>query len=353
MSVNIREATPNDNHELQRLQAKCPQGTKLIVSLINTPDFFARAKAYGSYKVYLAYEDNHIIGSAGCGMRKTIINGDIRQVGYEFQYFTSPGYRGKGVAKQLHKQIEDHLTQQGVVLSYLLVIEGNFPAMHLFESLGFKRHRILVMPGLALYKEVDIPPQGRIRPVSPNDLAVVAELLNGTWQGYNLYEPTSAETLIKFINRTPAFNFDNLLGLEDQDEIQACLGFWDWSQIMKITMKSLSLKMKMMGFLLDIARLFWPMPRMPKVGETLKQWCLTPIGFKDPRYLAVLLRYLNNLALQRGIQQIFCIGERGHTLLNSLKGFIHVDTAMHLYVKPLQQNVLMSDAPIFIDGIDL
>jgi hypothetical protein len=122
---------------------------------------------------------------------------------------------------------------------------------------------------------------------------------------------------------------------------------------MKITLKARSLKMKIMGFLLDITRLFWSMPRILKVGDTLKQWCLTPIGFRDPKYLEILLRYLNNLALKRGIEQFFCICERNHPLLTSLKGFIHVDTAMHLYVKLLQQNVSMGDRPVFINGIDL
>ena len=51
----IREATLNDNEELQQLQIQCPQGTSLIVSTVNTPDFFARAKAYESYKVYVAW----------------------------------------------------------------------------------------------------------------------------------------------------------------------------------------------------------------------------------------------------------------------------------------------------------
>lgn len=50
----IREATADDNSELQQLQAKCPQGTTLIVSTVDTPDFFARVKAYESYKVYVA-----------------------------------------------------------------------------------------------------------------------------------------------------------------------------------------------------------------------------------------------------------------------------------------------------------
>jgi len=349
----IREATPEDNSELQELQAKCPQGKTLIVSIVNTPDFFARARAYESYKVYVACEDNCMIGSAACGMHQAFIDGNIRRVGYEFQYFTFPDYRGKGVAKQLHKQIENDLRQHGAVLSYLLVIEGNLPAMRLFGNLGFEHHRVLVMPGLAIYRQMNAEHKGNIRHSAPEDLAAAAELINETWQGYELYEPTSADALRKFINRTPTYNFDNLWVLEDRDEIQACLGFWDWNQIMKITMKSRSLKMKMMGSFLDITRLFWSMPRIPKVGDTLKQWCLTPIGFNHPKYLVVLLRYLNNQALQSGIEQIFCVCERDHVLLSATKGFVRIDTAMHLYVKSFQQDVSMSDKPVFIDGVDL
>jgi len=351
--MDIREATPEDNLELQELQVKCPQGKTLIVSVVNTPDFFARAKAYESYKVYIAYEDNCMIGSAACGMRQAFINGNIRRVGYEFQYFTSPDYRGKGIAKQLHLQIEDHLIQCGAVLSYLLVIEGNLPAMRLFANLGFEHHRALVMPGLAIYKNMDLAHKGGIRPTTPEDLAAVAKLLNETWQGYDLYEPTSAEALTQFVNRTPAYSLNNLLVLEDRGEILACLGFWDWRQIMKITVVQRSLKMRMIGLMLDLVRNFRPMPRAPRAGNPLKQMMLTPIGFKDPVYLAVLLRYMNNQALQSGIEQIFCVCERDHVLLSAAKGFVRIDTAMHLYVKSFRQDGSMSDKPVFIDGIDL
>jgi GNAT superfamily N-acetyltransferase len=351
--MNIREATIEDNQELQELQAKCPQGKTLIVSLVNTPDFFARVKAYKSYKVFVACEDNQIIGSAACAIREAFLNGNIRRVGYEFQYFTSPDYRGKGIARQLHKHIRNHFIQHGAVLSYLLVIEGNLPAMGLFKNLGFNLHRTLTMPGLAIYKKMDAAHQGTIRQIGPEGLSQVSDLLNETWRNYDLYEPTSAETLTQFVNRIPAYNLNNLFVAEDHGEILACLGVWDWGQIMKITLKARSLKMQGIGFLLNIVRSFRSIPRIPSVGDTLKQWCLTPIGFKDPKYLAVLLRYLNNLALQKGIEQIFSICERNHPLLGAMKGFIHVDTAMHLYVKPLLENVTMKDGPVFIDGIDL
>jgi len=129
----IREAAPEDNYELQQLQAECPQGTSLIVSTVNTPDFFARVKAYESYKVYVACEENRIIGSGACALRDAVVNGKTRRVGYEFQYFTSPGHRRRSIAKRFRQQVEEHLTQHGAQLSYALIMEGNLPSMRLLK----------------------------------------------------------------------------------------------------------------------------------------------------------------------------------------------------------------------------
>ncbi len=348
--MNIREAVSEDNDELQELQAKCPQGTTLVASTVNTPDFFARAKAYESHKVFVACEGSRVIGSAACALRDAVVNGKISRVGYVFQAFVSPDARRKGVAGQLLQQREDYLGQQGAVLAYTLIMEGNLPSMRYIESRGFKLHRTLVMPAIVVHKEMNVPSMGRIRPVTSKDLATVAELLNETWQGFEFYEPTSAETLAQFINRTRAYSSDSLLVLEDQREIVACLGFWNWSQVMRVTVEALSRKMRVMGFFLTATRI---LPEFLKPGDTLRQIMLTPVGFKDAAHLAVLVRHVNNQALLDGIQQIFSICERNHELLRSMKGFIRVDTAIHLYIKPLQENVLMSDGPVFINGIDM
>jgi GNAT superfamily N-acetyltransferase len=351
--MHIREALPEDNEELQRVQAQCPQGTSLIVSTVNTPDFFARAKPYESYKVYVACEDEHIVGSMACAVREGTVNGKINRVGYEFQAFTSPSYRRKGIAKKLHQHIENHLRQHDAVLSYCLLMEGNFPSIKLVERQGFKPYRELVMPALAVYKEMDVQSMGRIRSVTPDDLTAVAELLNTTWQGHELYQPTSADSLSQLIERIPVYDFENILILEDENEIVACLGFWDWSKITKITVHSLSSNIKMIKLMMDITRIFRPMPHPPSPGEILKQFVLTPIAFKNPKDLAVLFRYVNNIAAKKGIRQIFYICEKDHEMLKSMKGFTHIDTKMYLYIKPLQQNISMSNNMVFIDGIDL
>jgi GNAT superfamily N-acetyltransferase len=351
--VHIREAIPEDNAELQKVQAQCPMGTTLVVSAVNTPDFFARARAYASCNVFVACDENRIIGSAACAVREATVNGHLSRVGYEFQYFTLPEYRKKGIARQLHRHIEDHLIQRGALYTYLVIMEGNLPSMRLFASEGFKLHRNLMMAGLAIYRKMEVPSGGRIRPSVPGDLEAVAKLLNDTWQGYDLYEPASAESLAGFINRTPGYRFDNLLILEDQGKILACLGFWDWRRIMRLVVVQRSLKMRMIGLLLGFMRTFRSMPGPIKAGSTLKQMMLTPIAFKDPVHLAALLRYTNNQAVSSGIEQIFCVSERDHPLLSCMKGFIRIDTGIHLYVKPLQQKVSMGNNPVFIDGIDL
>ena len=346
----IREAVPEDNHELQELQAECPQGRSLIVSTVNTPDFFARVKAYGSYKVYVACEEDRIIGSGACAMRDAVVNGKTRRVGYEFQYFTSPNHRRKNIARRLRQRIEEHLVQCGAQLSYALIMKDNLPSMRLFKDEGFKLHRTLLMPAIAVRKEMDVSSEGRIRPAQFQDLTKLADLLNLTWQGHELYEPVSAETLEQSMCRTPAFDYNDLLVLEKNSELLACLGGWDWSKVMRVTVKSLSRKLRMIGWILTTTRI---LARFSKPGDTMKQMMLIFVGFKDLTSLSALIRHLNNNALREGMEQIFCICERGDVLRKSIKGFIRVDSAMHLYTKPLVQNVSMAGMPVFVNGIDL
>lgn len=351
--MDIREARPDDNDELMALQEKCPQGKKLIASVVNTPDFFARTKAYQSSKVNVALDGDRIIGSAAMAIRNAVVNGEVGRVGYGFQAFVAPEYRRKGVINLLRQDCEEYAIQQGTLLYYGLIMKNNTPAIRWFEHGGHELHRTLVMPGIAVYKEMDVRCKGTIRQARPEDLPAVAEVLNQTWRGFELYAPASAESLKQFVSRTPGYDFNNLLVLQDGDEILACLGYWDWNRIMRITVESLSLKIRLIGLIVRTAGMFRPMPRSLKSGDILKQIVLTPIGFKDPVHFLALLRHVNNQALQMGIEQIFCICEQDHEMLKSMRGFIRINTTYKLYIKTLQQYGLKADKPVYIDGIDL
>lgn len=348
--MKIRDASPTENKELQRIQAESPQGKSLIVSTVNIPNFFSRANVYKSHKVFVAEEKGCIIGSAACAIREAVLANRVQRVGYEFQYFTSPGHRRHGIARRLRHRIENHLIEQGVVLSYALIIKGNLPSMRLFEHEGFQLHRKLIMPAIVVNKEVEVPQKECIRPITDHDLQAVADLLNKTWEGREFYEPTSAAKLADQIERVPSFDYSNLLVLEDQGHIQACVGLWDWSKIMRITVLKLNLQMRILGRLLVLTRI---LPRFLGPGDTLKQIMLTMIGYRFPSHLVPLVRYVNNLARREGIDQVFCVCEKGDRILKSMKSFTRFDTRIALYVKPLNPDVLVSNGPVAMTGFDL
>ncbi len=350
----IREATPQDQHNLQSIQAQCPQGTGLRFTTVNSPDFFARARAYQNGQVFVAEEQGEILGSAACGLRQLPLMGQTRPVGYEFQYFVAPAHRRKGVARALHQHIEEVLRAQGTALSYLLVAEDNLPSMRLFEGEGFQRYRTLRAPFLLPYKEMIAPGQGAVRPARPDDLPVVATLLNSTWRRYAFYQPVTAESLQEQFERMHGFSLENLLVLERNGGLAACVGYWDWRKTLEIRVQSLNTRLRTIRGLLNAARLLFPTPSLPGPGDNLTQWCLTPVGFTSPEALHAVLVTINNLAVQEGIGQLFLVGERRSAWFSALKGFFAADTFVHLYVKPLVEGIsLREDHLVYLDAMDL
>ena len=351
--MRIRVAIPEDNEKLQQLQARCPQGTRLIVSVVNTPDFFARAKAYDDSTVFVACENENIIGSIACSIKQGMVNGSIVRLGYAFQAFTAPEHRRKGVAKELLSKAEAYFSENNVSLIYTLIMHGNEPSMHLVEELDFTRARSLIMSCLLVYRNMENSHVDEVKQAKSEDLEQVARLINKTWEGCELFQPLTSKELHMFLGRTPGHSIENLVLLRDQGDLVACIGFWDWSSIARITMVSVSRNLRFLGIVSDLIRPFRAMPASMKPGKELKQWMLTPIGFKEPSHVESLLRFLNNQALNRGIEQIFCIYEPSYKFSTAIKDFFKADTPMYLYVKQLQSNVSLSFNPIFIDGVDL
>jgi GNAT superfamily N-acetyltransferase len=354
--LEIREARPEDEYELRLLQESCPQGTTLVVSTVNIPDFFSRVRAYESYKVYAACEGGRIVGSAAVTTREILINGAKTLSGYEFQYFTSPNHRGRGIAKILHTQIESYLNEKGAVITSGLIMGGNTPSIRVAEAQGFSLHRTLLMHVLMVHKETNIQTGHIIRTANPGDLNAIADLMNSTWGACDFYEPVSAGYLKRFMGRVPGVSLENIAVIEEGGKIEACLGFQDWSRVMRITVRSLSFKMRIIGFLSHLLRAFTDMPGGIKPGDTLNQIMITMIAYNDPAHISTLLKYVNNFARKRGATQMFLICEPGCELSKNFRGFRRTSSKLYLYVKPLEGSAkgeTLPKNPVFINGIDL
>jgi len=95
------------------------------------------------------------------------------------------------------------------------------------------------------------------------------------------------------------------------------------------------------------------LPKFPQPGDILQQMMLTMIGYHSPAYLSPLVKHVNNLAWRQDVEQVFCICECRDKILESMKGFIRVNTGVNLFVKPLRHGISMTDAPVAMTGFDM
>ncbi len=348
--IQIREVSVSDNVELQQLQGRCPQGVSTQISSVNIPSFFVRSDAYENAKVYVACDDRKIIGSAACAIRSALLNGTIRQIGYEFQYFVDSDCRGQGIARQLRRQIEQVFVRSGVELAYSLIMDGNVPSMRLFENEGFIQERTSLVAALMVRKKLLLSNESKIRSATIDDIEKIATLLNQTWGKYDLYTPLTAESLVQQIRRIPEFDLKDLFVLEENGAVQACLGAWDWSRVMRVTVERLCWNLRVIRWVLLTSKI---LPRFPQRGDQIHQIMLLLAGYSHPSYLGGLIQYINNIAFARGLDQMFYICRPEDDMLNRMRKFVRVNTKLHLYVKPLTGRRYSFRDEMYVSGFDL
>lgn len=351
--MHIREARPEDNQALMDLQARCPQGRGLVTSLVNTPDFFARARAWPEHRVFTVHDGQGLMASGSCALAQALINGEPRRVGYQFEYFVDQRARRQGAARAMMRRIEEHLAAEGAELSYMMVMQGNLPSLNLCRSLGYQVHRDLTMQVLMVFREMKAQDGEPIRTAGPEDFDAAAELINRAWEGHDFHQPTSGPKLGRFLADTPGHSPDNLLILDGPAGPRACVGLWDWASITGVTVLSVTRRMTLTRLMLDLLGRFRPMPRMPRPGQRMRQWCLTSLGFEQPAELAALLARANNLALAQGVSTIFLLADNEPWVAEALAGRQCIQVGMHLLAKPLAGGAMPGNRPVRLDGIHL
>ena len=109
----------------------------------------------------------------------------------------------------------------------------------------------------------------------------------------------------------------------------------------------------MASIALDIARVFRDLPVLTGPGNTLKQWCLINFAFSSIEDFAMLLRYINNLAVDSGIDQLCFVCSKEHKAVRELKGFLRLGFNSMMYVKTFDGGMNLGDAELWISGVSL
>ena len=334
----IREAAERDNDALNELQKKCPGGTSLVLGVDSSPDYFARSRPFKDWHVFVAVENDVIIGSAAFAVNDTYVEGTQIKTAYEYGFVVDPLHRRKGIAEKLQGHIEHTALDNGVDLLHLDIIEDNIPSINLFSKMGFEKVKDCMTISLMPYKRQTIAADGNIRCMEEADVDNVTALINEMYRGYDFFAPFQPKDFVEYLGRIPHFDFHNILVFEDNGELEACVGVWEYDKVRKYIVEKLNWRLKAQTSLIRLIGLFTRMPYIPKPGEPLLSYNLATAAYKRPESMTELLKKTVNIALENKINFIHVTIDPSCQLATVLRQFrFQTRMKLHVLTKPLKQ----------------
>lgn len=351
----IREATEDDNDALNGLQRKCPMGTRLVLGVDSSPDYFARSRPFRDWHVFAAVDDNAIVGSAAFAVKDTYVGGRLVKAAYEYGFMVDYDYRRKGIAKKLQGHIEQVALDAGVDLLHLDIIEDNVPSTRLFSGMGFTKVRDCTTFSLMPFKKQKIAQEENIRCMEENDAAAVTNLINETYSGYDFFAPYQPGGFLESLERMPRFDLRNILLLEYNGELKACLGYWKYDKVRKYIVQRLNWKLKTQTRLIRLIGMFTEMPRVPRLGEALLSYNVTVIAYRNLESLTELVRNVLNTALNNKINFVHATVDPKNPVAAILSRFMHTKMKLCFFMKSLRRETLpnLGERRLYIDAREM
>jgi GNAT superfamily N-acetyltransferase len=334
----IREATERDNDALNELQKKCPMGTSIVLGVDSSPDYFARSRPFKDWHVFVAAENDTVIGSAAFAIMDTYIEGRKIKTAYEYGFVVDPLQRRKGIAEKLQRHIEDVALENDVDLLHLDIIEDNIPSLGLFSKMGFEKVKDCTTISLMPYKKQRITAEGNIRSMEEADVEYVADLINEMYRGYNFFAPFEPKDFVEYLERIPHFDFHNILVFEDNGKLEACLGIWEYDKVRKYIVEKLNWRLSLQTQVIRLIGLVARMPYIPQPGEPLLSYNLATVAYKKPESMRELLKKAINVALNNKINFIHVTIDPSSPISTVISQFRYqTRMKMHVLTKLLRQ----------------
>lgn len=346
--IKVRKAEASDNESLLNIQIRSPQGTDFVLQTDSSPDFFNRTRSYENGYVFVAEENGVLVGTSSYAIMDTVLSGVECKAGYGFGLMVDPDHRRKGISTYLGKSMNGFIEAQDVDFRFAMIIEGNTPSLRQIEKRGFTHFNDFQRMTLIIHDgQPPVNPE-HIRSMKESDAEELAKLLNNHYTGYDLYKPLTEKSLLKEIDRYPFFDIENILLYENDQGIQASLGYWDYDKIMRLSI------LKAPDAMIEAA-IASNAPFIPKEGNTLSHYLSIYPALRDAKAFTDLVRYANKLLWKKKVHNLSIpvnVGTPTHTVLS---GFPHIPGNMHIMAKPQKGTKFPNwgKNPVYIDPAHL
>jgi len=343
----IREATPDDNQALLRLESQSPQGTGISI-IIDRADYFYRSRIHDRSKVMIAEEDDKLVGVMAFAVKDALLEGSVEKVAYFYDLRGEASYRRsmKRGLFRLWKAVAEVIEEQKAEFIYGHVKADNYASLSVVTKMGAQEvasFDILSLPSL----------RGRAFELDPHLERLEEEVERiESHVGERCMRPPSLRIpygrgaelgYLKGIFR--------LTGTRSFAQVSA----WDLSSIYRGRVLHMPLNLRLLGAGLNPFARILPVPRVPVKGERIAYLQLfDPIckGPGGPALLKRLIQQLRRNAYQTGIDILTLFLYRDDPLASLPHFFPEKVLHYNTMVRPLSSS-RMPEAPLYLDIRDI
>jgi ribosomal protein S18 acetylase RimI-like enzyme len=192
--MRIRHYHPADDPALMQLERLSPRG--LPEPFVHfRRRFIDRAALFTDHQLLVADLAGEVVGCVAIAVKRTHIGGRPVSVGYVFDLRAHPDMRRHGIGTRLLHGVEDYLKDRKVDGVYGHVVTSNVPSLKLFEKMGYKRLRQLIM---LIYQPFPLFEFPDWMPLNRDNAGADEDLIQAVYSSRDLYVPDVAERVKHF-----------------------------------------------------------------------------------------------------------------------------------------------------------
>jgi hypothetical protein len=345
--LTIREATPDDNENLLRLEAESPQGTGIAI-LIDRDDYFYRSRVHDHVRVLVAEEAEKLVGVMAYAIKDVYLDGVIDRVAYFYDLRGEAAYRRsmKRGLLRLWKAVLAEMEADGAALIYGHVKADNYASLNVTTRMNARivsSFDILSLPSLA-GRSADLDPH---LATLDREVARIESLV-----GRRSMRPV--ELSVPYRRGAELGFLQGIYRLEDGDS-SAQVSAWDLSAIYRGRVVRMPVSLRLLGAFLNPLSRHLSVPRVPRVGEPVTYLQLfDPIcqGERGGALLKQLLQLIRRDAHANGIDVLLLFLFRDDPLATLPRFFPQKVLRYHMLVRPLRAEQAPTP-PLYLDIRDL
>ena len=134
--ITYRKASERDNKQLLELTRKSGMKGQIALRTDRDPDFFALVRLRGPGAVFVALDDDNIVGSISVTEETVWIHGQKHPLFYISDFKVSPSHRNQGIGFKLTQQVVGYLETKDADFAMLHVAKGNSRPFVFFSDRG-------------------------------------------------------------------------------------------------------------------------------------------------------------------------------------------------------------------------